>query len=48
MRTNYGGKEDDGGEENMPLHVERFVREEILLDYLFQLNLINDVVCSRY
>jgi hypothetical protein len=35
VRTDHGGEEDDGSEENVPLHVEGFMREEILLDYLW-------------
>lgn len=34
-RTDHGGDEDDGSEENVPLHVEGLVREEILLNYLY-------------
>ncbi len=33
-RTGHGGEEDGGGEEDVPLHVEGFVREEVLLDDL--------------
>jgi hypothetical protein len=33
-RTDQGGDENDGREENVSLHVESFVREKILLDYL--------------
>lgn len=32
-RTDHGRHEDRRGEEDMPLHVERFVVEEVLLDY---------------
>ena len=35
VRTDQGGDEDDSGEENVSLHVESFVREKILLDYLY-------------
>jgi hypothetical protein len=34
-RTDQGGDENDGGEEHVSLHVESFVREKILLDYLY-------------
>lgn len=33
-RTKHGRKENDGGEEDVALHAESFVREEILLDHL--------------
>jgi hypothetical protein len=36
VRTDHGGEEDDGGEENVPLHVEGFMGEEILLNYLWR------------
>jgi hypothetical protein len=32
-RTEHGRKEDDGGEEDVALHAESFVREEILFDH---------------
>lgn len=35
VRTDQGGDENDGGKENVSLHVEGFVREKILLDYLY-------------
>jgi len=44
VRTDHGGEEDDGGEENVPLHVEGFMREEILLDYLWGANIVM-IVC---
>jgi hypothetical protein len=34
VRTEHGGDEDNGGEEKVSLHIESFVREKILLDYL--------------
>lgn len=33
-RTEHGGEEDGGGEEEMALHAERLVREEVLFDDL--------------
>jgi len=40
VRTEHGGDEDNGGEENMSLHIESFVREKKLLDYLYGRNLL--------
>ena len=34
MRTEHGGAEDGGGEEDVALHVEGLVWEEVLLDDL--------------
>ena len=34
VRTEHGREDDDGGEEDVTLHAERLVREEILLDDL--------------
>ena len=48
MRTDHRGDEDDGGEENVPLHVEGFVREEILLNYLLCGVNIVMVACSIF
>ena len=39
VRTEHGGDEDNGGEENVSLHIESFVREKKLLDYLYGRNL---------
>lgn len=39
VRTEHGGNEDNGGEENMSLHIENFVREKKLFDYLYGRNL---------
>jgi hypothetical protein len=39
-RTDQGGDENDGGEEHVSLHVESFVREKILLDYLCGASLV--------
>lgn len=47
VRTHHGGEEDDGGEENVPLHVEGFMREEILLNYLSGPTLSLDV-CQMF
>ena len=38
VRTEHSGDEDNGGEENMSLHIESFVREKKLLDYLYGRN----------
>lgn len=46
MRTDQGGDEDDSGEENVSLHVESFVREKILLDYLYGSSLV--ILCAIY
>ena len=40
-RTGHGRKEDHGGEENMPLHAERLVREEELFYDLIESISIN-------
>lgn len=40
VRTDQGGDENDGCEENVSLHVESFVREKILLDYLCGVSLV--------
>jgi hypothetical protein len=42
VRTDHGGDENDGGEENVSLHVESFVREKILLNYLCASSLVNE------
>jgi hypothetical protein len=46
VRTDQGGDENDGGEENVSLHVESFVREKKLLDYLCGVNLV--ILCAIY
>jgi hypothetical protein len=40
VRTDQGGDENNCGEENVSLHVESFVREKILLDYLCGVSLV--------
>ena len=35
VRTEHGGDEDNGGKEKVSLHIESFVREKKLLDYLY-------------
>jgi hypothetical protein len=40
VRTEHRSEEDGGGEEQVPLHVEGFMREEILLDYLWRPNIV--------
>jgi hypothetical protein len=47
VRTDQGGDEDDGGEENVSLHVESFVREKILLDYLREGSLVKRRVFKK-
>jgi hypothetical protein len=39
VRTKHGGDEDNGCEEKVSLHIESFVREKKLLDYLYGHNL---------
>jgi hypothetical protein len=46
VRTDQGGDENNGGEENVSLHVESFVREKKLLNYLCGVNLV--IVCIIY
>ena len=46
VQTDQGGDEDDGGEEDVSLHVESFVREKILLDYLYGSSLV--ILCAIY
>ena len=46
MRTDQGGDKNNGGEENVSLHVESFVREKKLLNYLYGVNLV--IVCIIY
>ena len=36
VRTEHGGDEDNGGEKKVSLHIESFVREKKLLDYLYR------------
>jgi hypothetical protein len=44
VRTDHGGDENDGGEENVSLHVESFVREKELLNYLCGVNMV--ILCA--
>ncbi len=46
-RTEHSGDKNNGGEENVSLHVESFVREKILLDYLCRRKLCHLVLLMR-
>jgi len=43
VRTEHGGDEDNGGEEKVSLHIESFVGEKKLLDYLYGRNFCHTI-----